>query len=230
MKRRTILVIAALTALSACDREEPGNGEPTPGVETPPSREQSEAVELMNKSVKVLEVMKSDADLRDSLAQARGIFIVPDYGRAAAVVGASGGEGLLVVRRDAKWSDPIFYNVGSLSIGAQAGVKAGHIALLLMTDKAVDAFKNEDKFSLDADAGLTFIAWDAAAETTGKDVIFWSETEGLFVGAALSISDISWDGDENRGVYGDEVSMDDVISGKVKTPESGALQRELSNM
>lgn len=231
MKRRTILMIAALAAtLGGCNKEEPSNGETLPGEQTPSTREVSDAEELVNKAAKVVEAMKTDADLREMLAQAKGIFIVPDYGRAAAVVGASGGKGVLVAKTDGKWSDPTFYNIGSVSIGAQAGIKEGHIAMLLMSDKALDAFKDENSFSLDADAGLTLIAWDASAEASGKDVIFWSDTDGLFAGASLGTSDISWDQDDNRGLYGEQVSVDDVLSGKLKTPKSATLQRALSNM
>jgi len=47
---------------------------------------------------------------------------------------------VLVVNKNGKWSGPLFYNVGALSVGLQAGVDAGQMAMVLQTDEAVKAF------------------------------------------------------------------------------------------
>ena len=61
------------------------------------------------------------------------------------------------MHQDGRWSGPAFYNMGGVSIGAQAGVSSGQIALILMDDRALRTFGQDNKFSLNADAGLTFV-------------------------------------------------------------------------
>ncbi len=56
--------------------------------------------------------------------------------------------------------------------------------MLLMTDRALNSFKGNNTFSLNADAGLTIINYSARGQASvGKgDVIFWADTEGAFAG------------------------------------------------
>jgi lipid-binding SYLF domain-containing protein len=81
------------------------------------------------------------------------------------------------------------------------------------------AFKDDDTFSLNADAKLTLADYSALkGQTTigeGKDVIFWSSTEGAFAGIALSATDISWDKEENPAYFGKPVQIADVLDGTV---------------
>ncbi|MCP6725879.1 hypothetical protein NL526_27870, partial [Klebsiella pneumoniae] len=59
-------------------------------------------------AVQVIEQMKSDTHLREVLQTAKGLFIVPHHGRAGLIVGGEGGEGVLVTRQGAGWSNPVF--------------------------------------------------------------------------------------------------------------------------
>ncbi len=197
------------------------------------AREQrADARELVKDAATVVEQMKSDPELLALMRRAQGLLIVPDYARAAFVVGGRGGEGLLVARLDGKkWSDPVFYNLAAISVGAQAGVEAGAVAFLLMNEKSVNAFKGDSTFSLTADAGFTIIDYSAlgqAAAGKGGDVIAWSDTEGLFAGATVGISDITWDDEENRAFYkAPKANPEAILSGKVRSPRATVLQRTL---
>lgn len=87
------------------------------------------------------------------MQQAKGVFIVPTYGRVALGVGGSGGAGVLLVKRDdGTWSDPAFYNIGGISVGVQAGAEGGPIAMVLNNEKGVSRFMQKNNFSLSADA------------------------------------------------------------------------------
>lgn len=81
-------------------------------------------VDVMD-AVQVVQRMKADPGLTALLGTAKGVFILPDYGR------------------------------GALIVGAQAGASAGSMALLLMSDRAVERFRSDRNFSLSADAGLS---------------------------------------------------------------------------
>jgi SH3 domain-containing YSC84-like protein 1 len=190
-----------------------------------------EAQDHLQKSVKVIQQMDADPGMKKLLKQAKGVYIVPDYGRAALGVGARGGAGVLFVKQGGKWGNPAFYNMGGVSAGAQAGVEAGAIALLLNNQKALNSFKKNNNFSLNAEAGLTVVNWSAKAQgSAGKgDVVAWSDTEGAFGDLAVSVTDINFDEKETGAFYGRKIaSAADVIGGKVKAPRSPALKDALA--
>ncbi|MEQ9528777.1 MAG: lipid-binding SYLF domain-containing protein, partial [Parvibaculaceae bacterium] len=145
------------------------------------------------------------------------------------IVGGEGGAGVVLVKQDGEWSDPAFYNFGGVSLGAQAGGEAGAMAFILMSDDAVNAFKSGNKITLDADAGFTIVNWSADAEASwGKaDVVTWSDTEGLFGGASVGVTDINWDDDSNKSLYGANADMAAVINGEADTDDADELKAAL---
>jgi SH3 domain-containing YSC84-like protein 1 len=179
----------------------------------------------------VVKKMASDAELSSVLGQARGVLIIPNFKQAALGVGVSGGGGVLVVRHNGNWSSPAFYNVGGVSAGLSAGVETGSIVMVLNTQKAVEEFMQNDNWSLDANAGLTVINWDGKAQaTTGKDVVLWSDTDGLFASAALEVKDVSYDDNDNAKYYGKKVAFRDVLEGKVNNPQAAVLKDALPDI
>jgi len=185
------------------------------------------------KAMRTVQQMKSDPQVKKLLSQAKGVFLVPDYGRAALGVGGSGGAGVMLARQGDSWGEPLFYNMGSISIGAQAGGSAGQIALILMNQKAVDAFRQNNKFSLDAKAGLTIIDYSARGEGAwGRgDIVLWSDTEGAYAGASLAVSDINFDEGETRAYYGKSVEPSAAVGGtaSARAPKDAqALKQALS--
>ncbi|MFN2329456.1 MAG: lipid-binding SYLF domain-containing protein [Chromatocurvus sp.] len=194
--------------------------------------EMANARETINKAAQVVQKMKADAEIRLQLAQADAVFIVPDYGRAALIVGGAGGQGVLMTKNGDIWSGPAFYNIGSINIGAAVGGEAGSIAFLIMSDKAMNGFREENNFSLNADAGLTIANWSERGQASagkGSDVIVWSDTKGLYGDLALSVTDIFWDDEANEAYYNQAVSASNVINGTAKDPlTSNALKSEFS--
>jgi len=185
----------------------------------------------LQKSIKVIHQMQSDAGMKRLLQHAKAVYIVPDFAHAALGVGARGGAGVLFVRNGSKWGKPAFYNMGGVSAGAEAGVEAGAIALVLNSQKALDSFKQDNNFSLNAEAGLTIINWSGKEQgSVGKgDVVAWADTEGGFGALAVSVTDINFDEKETSAFYGTKVaSAGDVISGKVTAPHSPALNQALA--
>jgi lipid-binding SYLF domain-containing protein len=197
-------------------------------------KEQSDAHEQVDEARQVVEQMRTDADLASLIEQAHGVFIVPDYAKAAAVVGGQGGEGVALLRTNGaptgEWSAPIFYDFGGASLGADIGIKAGSIAMLLMSEDAADMFRNEDNnWSLDANAGLTIIDYSAATEASAGqgDVIVWSDTEGAFAGVDVGIGDINRDQEENAEFYGENVDVRQVLSGEASSYRADELRAAL---
>jgi SH3 domain-containing YSC84-like protein 1 len=188
-----------------------------------------DAQEQVSETIKVVRQMKQDPQVTQMLQQARGVFIVPTYGKAAAVVGGRGGEGVLLLTENGKWSNPAFYNFGRVSAGAQAGAAAGSIAMMLMTEKAVDKFRQDDNWALDATAGLTIVNYsaDTRASSNPGDVVVWSDTKGLFAGASIGVSDIARDDSENAAYYKQRATPQQIFSGKVQSQHAETLREAL---
>lgn len=185
------------------------------------SGEASNAQETVQEAAKVVQQLKDNPETRQTLQQAKAVFIVPDYGRAALGIGGAGGQGVLMAQHNGTWSAPAFYNIGSISLGLEAGASGGQIAFFIMDDKALQGFRSENNFSLNADAGLTVVNWSKRAQASagkGADVIAWSDTEGLYGDLAVSATDIFWDGEANKAFYPQTASAKDIITGKVQTP------------
>lgn len=194
--------------------------------------ELNDALEEVKDARNVVMKMKTDPDVVNLLDRSRGVFIVPDYGRGAVVVGGSGGQGVLLAQQNGSWSGPAFYNVGSISLGLQAGATAGQIAMILMTDKAVNSFKGNNTFSLDSKAGITIANYSARGKASigTSDVVLWSDTEGGFVGASVGATAISADEDANLAYYEtSSVTPAAILNGKVvkSRPDAAALKKAL---
>jgi SH3 domain-containing YSC84-like protein 1 len=237
MKRISILLLAFTAGIAGCDADRTGDEVPRTGesalegAEVDEATEQAgEAMDLVNASLGTLEQMQQDPALWALTQSAQGIFVVPQYAQAAVGVGAGGGEGVLLARVGDRWSDPAFYDVGGVSVGAQLGASGGEIAVLLMTAEAVESFEQENDFSLNAGAGLVLADYAAlgGATTEGSDVIVWSDTEGAFVGVTLGLTGIAFDEEEAEAYYQQPVTPTQIIEGRVTGPQSEMLQRRIT--
>lgn len=174
--------------------------------------------EDVQEAVQVIQRMQSDTEVNQLLERASGVFVIPDYAAAALIVGGAGGEGVLIPKTNNEWGHPAFYDVGSISAGIQAGVEAGSIAMILLSDEALQSFNQENNFSLNADAGLSVVNWSAKTRAQAGiegDVVVWADTEGLFGELAVSVSDVNWDNDENTAYYGEEITAEQILSGNI---------------
>lgn len=140
---------------------------------------------------------------------------------------AEGGSGVLLVRHDGHWSDPAFYKISGGSFGAQIGGTKGAMVFLLMSDKAVDAFENQEStWSMSAGAGLTAVNYNKQTpeSETLSDVVVWSDTKGLFGGAAVGASKVTRDTAANQIYYNNhDVTVQQIVSGAVTNPNAKLL-------
>jgi lipid-binding SYLF domain-containing protein len=195
-------------------------------------RSASAAQKHVSEAADAVRRMTSEPTLSELIAKSKGVYILPRYGRAALGLGASGGAGVFVAHLpDGSWSQPAFFNTGGISVGLQAGVEGGPIALIMRNDKAVRSFREQNSFNLSADAGLTVVKWsrERAGEAGASDVVAWSGTEGLFGNAAtLAINDVRFNRKATQAYYGKLATAQDVLSGKVSNPQSDGLRQALA--
>lgn len=205
-------------------------GEQSVGAQQVDRDELANAREIVDEAAEVVERLRANPETQEALKQADAVFIVPDYARAALGIGGAGGQGVLIANNNGSWSAPAFYNVGTINLGLEAGVEAGRVAFLIMGEDALEGFRDENNFSLNADAGLTIINWSRRAQASvgkGADVIAWSDTEGLYGDLAVSVTDIFWDEEANRAYYRRTASAREIIGGQVEAPDS-ELKSEFS--
>ncbi len=227
----SLLVSAAAFGAPPTLAAETSNSQQSQATQNINTSHKGEAQDLLNKATAEVRTMQSDPQLKQLMAKAKGIYLVPEFGRGALVVGGRGGAGVVLAKNNGKWSDPAFYDFGAISVGPQAGGGGGKIAFLLMTDNAVDAFKSGNRISLNAEAGLTIVNFSHNSQASwGKgDIIMWSDDSGLYAGASVSVTDLNWADNNNQAYYGHRVQPDQILAGQVNTPDAAQIKQALSS-
>ena len=111
---------------------------------------------LVDKARITVDDMKRDKEFGNAQAllhRARGIMIVPALVKGGFFFGGEGGEGVLLARGQGGWSQPAFYTMASASFGLQIGLEQSELVLIILSDRALNAFMN-DQFKIGAQAGL----------------------------------------------------------------------------
>ena len=230
----TLLVVPAFAAGNGTNPAGTTNPATTPNATTGSATANANiykagARQLVNEATAEVKKMSADPQVKKLLAKAKGVFLVPEFGRGALVIGGRGGAGVVLAKKNGKWTDPAFYDMGGISIGAQAGGSGGEIAFLLMSNGAVDAFKSGNKFSLNAGDGLSIVNYSANSQASwGKgDIVLWSSTKGAYAGATISVTDINWADGNNKAYYGRKVDPSKVLAGDVTAPDAVKLKAAL---
>jgi lipid-binding SYLF domain-containing protein len=159
----------------------------------------------------------------DVLRRAKGIVIVNQF-QAGFIFGVKDGYGVALARRpNGKWSVPAFLRAGEFSVGFQAGGKAINAVYVLMDDNAARLlFKGRFNLGLEAKA----VAGIRAAETetvtksvsTQPNVLVYSTTEGLFLGASLKTGYMSPHEEANRVFYNTNNRLPELLFSDWVTP------------
>jgi lipid-binding SYLF domain-containing protein len=192
--RRLLLVTLALAAALA------------PGL----ARAQGEPQTLVDRStLAVQEIMTQTVsqDPRIMLQRSRAAMICPRVFKAGFIIGGSGGSCVLLARAgNGTWSYPAFYNIGSGSIGFQAGIEDSSLLMLIMTQRGLNAVMDSQfKLGADASVAVATIGGSVGGATTaavGADIVVYAETRGLFGGVSVEGSIMSLRSDWNTAYYG----------------------------
>ncbi len=162
------------------------------------------------------------------LEQSRGVFIFPDVYKAAFMVGAEAGPGVLCVKDDTGfWNGPAFFNMAGLDIGLQGGVVGKTVLVFLLDDQAVqEAMSGNIDLSLGADLALGR-ASDSShrgkfdVEGNAFALVFQA---GMFGGMTYRTGAFMVSPDFNKRYYGKEVSVKELLmSHKYDKPEADIL-------
>ncbi|HUN48339.1 MAG TPA: lipid-binding SYLF domain-containing protein [Stellaceae bacterium] len=168
-------------------------------------------------------------NIRELLHRARALLVVPSLLKGGFFLGGQGGTGVLLVRdpKTNTWSSPAFYGLAGGSFGLQIGVEVSEVALIIMTDKALEAVL-QNEFKVGAEAGLTLATVGAGAEASttsnvGADIYSFSESKGLFGGVALQGAALNPKPDWDKIYYGRPVTTREIVLER-KAATSGATR------
>ncbi|MGD0211626.1 MAG: lipid-binding SYLF domain-containing protein [Terriglobales bacterium] len=166
---------------------------------------------------------------RDLLNKSYCLVIFPSVKKAAFIVGASYGRGLITCRKgrdfSGSWSAPAMFALEAGSVGFQIGGEATDFVLLIMNDAGANSVMSS-KVKLGADAAIAAgpVGRDAAAATDvvlTAQILSYSRSKGIFGGVSLEGSTLRSDDGANKVLYGRDLSAKDIVRlGKVPAPAS----------
>jgi len=188
-------------------------------------------------------VVKEIMDIPDDIPQsvidkADCVVVLPSVLKAAFIVGASYGRGVMTCRTGdnmrGPWGAPSMMALEGGSFGLQAGGQATDFVLLLMSERsATSILSSKVKIGGDASAAAGPVGRNASAETDvtfRAEILTYSRARGLFAGISLAGSTLRPDNSGNQALYGKKISAKDIVlKGAVPPPPSAQLLLQTLN-
>lgn len=216
MKSRLIVILTTITIIAALVI--PVNAEK-------PVKQQL-LVDQANITFKSFMADKNMAWFREHMPKAKGFLIIPELLQGAWFIGGSGGRGVLVVKDQAtgSWSQPVFYTLGSLSLGIQFGGEKSEIIMAVFTQKGLDRlYSTSFKFGGDVSIAAGPVGAGAKADVM-TDFVSFVRAKGAFAGVSMEGAIVKANDDWNELYYGKKVSPVGIVKHKlVSNPGSAEL-------
>jgi lipid-binding SYLF domain-containing protein len=170
------------------------------------------------------------------LEKAVCVGIVPSEVKFALGIGGTYGRGVLVCRKggNGEWGAPSMFTLGAASVGFQIGGKATDVVFLVMNPEGAKKLV-QDSVKLGAEASVTAgpVGRTAEGATDAQlhaEILSYSRTRGLFAGVSLDGAVVKQDRDDNKNLYGRNVTAKELlIDGTVPPPaEARSLDSTLA--
>ena len=141
------------------------------------------------------------------LNEAQGLAIIPRVIKIGFVAGVRRGQGVVVVRdADGNWGLPQFITLTGGSVGWQAGVQGTDVVLVFRTRRSIDnLLRGKFTIGVDAAAAAGPVGRNASAATDASlqaEILSYSRSRGLFLGASVDGSVIEINQTANMAFYG----------------------------
>ncbi|MBC6445155.1 MAG: lipid-binding SYLF domain-containing protein [Alphaproteobacteria bacterium GM202ARS2] len=197
-----------------------------------------DAEEVLQECVIFIKRILNDPEneaMRETLRQAKAIMIFPSILRLGFIFGIKGGRGVMVVRRDSGTiSYPAFFDIGAVSLGAQAGVETSSVVFAIMSERGViSLLKERVKLGADLSIAVGPLGTGTSAATTARlaDIYSYSDSDGIFLGLSLEGAYINSEVDLNQAFYGKGASAALVLgSRRYKNSAAEDLMKLLSTL
>lgn len=145
---------------------------------------------------------------RSVMEKAEAIAVFPSLIKGGIGIGGQRGRGILSVRdrKNGGWSNPAFLTITGGSVGAQFGLQAIDLVLVINNQRGLEQLvKNQFKVGADAGVAAGPVGREASAATDIQmraQILSYSRSRGLFAGVTLNGSTIRQDRDANERLYG----------------------------
>jgi SH3 domain-containing YSC84-like protein 1 len=179
------------------------------------------------------EIMDIPDDIpQDVIDKADCVIVYPSVLKAAFIVGASYGRGVMTCRKGpnfrGRWGAPSMMALEGASVGFQIGGQATDFVLLVMNGRGASSILSS-KVKLGGDASVSAgpVGRTASAETDvamRAEILSYSRSRGAFAGISLSGSTVRPDNDANERIYGKKVAAKAIVLGGAVQPTADAQQ------
>src|SRR6059036_66642 len=214
--RTSILLTAILVAAS---------------ILTPAIANENKQIKKISAAEEVLRMSATAPDKgipKELLGRAECIGVFPGLKKAAFVVGGEFGRGVFTCRQeDGAMGAPAFFTIGGGSFGWQFGGEQADLILLIMNPDGVKHLL-QDKFALGGEASAVAgpVGRTAQAATDAQmhaEILSWSRSRGVFIGASLEGTVIKPNKDSIKEFYGKPVTAGDIlVAQSVEAPQAAA--------
>lgn len=159
------------------------------------------------------------------VSKANCIAVIPSVKKAAFIVGASYGQGVVTCRTPKGWSAPVFIRLAGGSFGFQIGGQATDLILVSVNDKGFeDLLHSKFKIGADASAAAGPVGRNAAASTDillSAELLTYSRAKGIFAGVDLNGAVVSQNEDDTKLFYGGQAKpYAEILHGAVPVPSA----------
>jgi lipid-binding SYLF domain-containing protein len=188
---------------------------------------------VQNAGQVMTEILNIPDDIpQDVLNKAYCVVVLPSVLKAAFIVGASYGRGVMTCRGGANfegpWGAPTMMALEGGSVGFQIGGEATDFVLLLMSDRSAKGIlTSKVKLGADASAAAGPKGRTASADTDATmraEILSYSRARGVFAGVSLEGSTLRPDNDANEKLYGQKINAEAIVlKAAVKAPPSARL-------
>ncbi len=187
-----------------------------------------EANVLVSASLTTFDEFVADPNMdwfRNHIKDAEAVLIVPRLLKAGFIFGGAGGNGVALARdkTTGRWSDPAFYSVGLVTAGLQVGGEMAQVAMLLMTEKGMNALLST-KVQLGVDASIAAGPVGTGTQVATFDILQFTRAKGIYGGLTLEGAMVVPRDDFNAAFYRRDVSPVGIL---VRHEASNPLGRPL---
>jgi len=202
------------------------------GLALPVYAQEKEQDRVENAGKVMQEILNAPDSIPQSvLDKADCVVVLPSVVKAAFIVGASYGRGVMTCRGgkdfQGKWGAPTMMALEGGSFGLQIGGQATDFVLLMMNSRsATGVLSSKVKLGGDASAAAGPVGRTASAETDATmraEILSYSRARGAFAGVSLAGSTLRADNDANKNLYGKKIDAKEIVmNGAVKAPPSAS--------
>lgn len=166
---------------------------------------------------------------RNHVRRASAIMVVPSMIKVGFIVGAGGGDAVLVARdvKTGEWSDPAFYKIGGFSVGLQAGGEKARAIHIIRSKRRLDSLlRSLGKVAVQSSVAVGPVG-AGAASSIAADILTFAKSKGAFAGMSLKGSVVEAHAEYNHAYYGKQVSARDIVIERAVTNSTSNKLKQL---